>query len=32
MTRQQYLSKVSYNLGLQDSFFDPDVAAGAVVK
>jgi hypothetical protein len=32
MTRQQYLSKIGYNSGLPDSFFDPDVAAATIKR
>lgn len=32
MTRQQYLSKVSYNQALPNSFFDPDIAAAQTAK
>jgi hypothetical protein len=32
MTRQQYLSKVSYNQSLPDSMFDPDLTAAKLTK
>lgn len=32
MTRQQYLSKVSYNQSLPDAMFDPDLTAAKLVK
>ena len=32
MTRQQYLSKISYNQALPDSMFDPDLTAAKLTK